>query len=148
MTNSASARIGWTLQDCEDHFGPPVNTDWSEGPRRGYTFKHGGMTIEVYFDKAAGKVNVIEYRLPRPFFVEEIIDLMKKNIEGTDMKWIETPDKSPITDDKVNPVGYDQVYTTTQDPEGFFIECRAPFYPNRPPRSVMFTLIKGSTSGL
>ena len=55
---------------------------------------------------------------------------------------------TPITDDKVNRVGYDQVYTTTQDPDGFFIECRAPFYPNRPPRSVMFTLIKGSTSGL
>src|SRR5260221_11336386 len=108
MTNSASARIGWTLQDCEDHFGPPVNTDWSEGPRRGYTFKHGGMRIEVYFDKAAGKENVIEYRLPRPFFVEELMDLMKKNIEGTGMNGIETRDKSPITEAKGILLGYDQ----------------------------------------
>src|SRR5260370_38686536 len=98
MTNSASARIVWTLQDCEDHFGPPVNTDWSEGPRRGYTFKHGGMTIEVYFVKAAGKVNVIEYRLQRPFFVEEIIKLITKHIKGMYMNVIETPEKSLSTD--------------------------------------------------
>jgi hypothetical protein len=146
MSHCASARIGWTLQDCEEHFGSPINTDWSEGISAGRTFKHGDMTIEVSFESE--KVSTIEYQLRRPFFVQEIIDLMQKNIEGRDVKWISTPEEYPVTDDKGKRIGDERIYSTTQDTDGFVIKCITLFYPKRSPKSVTFLLVKGTTSGL
>jgi hypothetical protein len=79
----ASARLGWTLEQCEKQYGKHVMTRGSE-----YMFTVGDYNLICYISSDVGKVSAIQYTkgkfgMPTDKFTpSEIDDLLYKNTNG------------------------------------------------------------------
>jgi hypothetical protein len=78
----ASARLGWTLEQCEKQYGSPVNSDLTLAALQGYEFYVGNFVLVCEFEN--GVVGAITYSKKdgSGFAPVEASDLVHKNAPG------------------------------------------------------------------
>ena len=75
----SQARLGWTQEQCDAHYGSEIIMMGQPRPNTHY-WKAGGYTIACHFKD--GVANFIIYFSHAPFTVEKGLQLMKENAAG------------------------------------------------------------------
>jgi hypothetical protein len=84
LTMSAQARLGWSLDECRNHWGPPTRVGYvTNAGQTCYNFRVSQkLFAQVYL--LDGTVNSIAYcSRDGKFLLNSVRDLLQKNIPGT-----------------------------------------------------------------
>lgn len=102
-----NAQIGWTLEECKQHYGklvsePTKNID--PGVTQ-YHFKSGAFDLYVRISASSHLVTAMYYsKLDRsPFSMAEISRLLKEN--GAGLNWSEQKEEQPVSSDQKSWIG-------------------------------------------
>lgn len=103
----SDAQIGWSLEQCEQHYGKPVsapvkNIDPSVTQ---YHFKSGKLELYVRISADTHQAMAVYYsRLDRgPFSDSEIKQLLQQN--GADLNWTTHQEENPASSDEKSWIG-------------------------------------------
>jgi hypothetical protein len=119
----ATARLGWTLEQCEKQYGSPDESDLGQAAHQGYEFHVGDFVLICEFE--GGFCGAIKYSKKdgRGFSTIEAADLVKKNSPG--VQWTKPVIRyyeCRAGDEKYNEY-YAEMYSiqTPDHPEAYFV---------------------------